>query len=129
VFFPKIVYENLPYIYFIICAYLLAFYDDWVIYSSAGLFYLVACIMLVKRSDSRRVDRFKDNNCVKGNNKQILPLFVYEYLPYIYFAIAMTLLLKTSLPILQFLAFCLMIIALRNMLLRINNRRKTKSLF
>lgn len=125
VFYPKFIYENLPYLYFLICAYLLSFYGSWMVYASAGLFYLVGCITLVKRSENRRVDRFKDNQ----NKSQRLPLFVYEYLPYTYFAIAMMLVLKTSEPILQFLAFCLMIIALRNLLFRVNNRRKAKSLF
>lgn len=124
-FFPKIIYENLPYLYFIVCAYLLAFFDTWAVFASAALFYCAGCITLVTRSGYRRVDRFKDNK----NTKQTLPLYIYEYLPYCYFAIAMVLLLKTEKPILQFMAFCLMIIALRNLLFRINNRRKAKSFF
>ena len=63
------------------------------------------------------------------NIGKTLPPIIYEYMPYAYFAIAMILLLKTQFPALQFLAFCLMIIALKNMLFRINNRRKAKSLF
>jgi len=125
VFYPKFIYENLPYLYFFICAYLLAFYSDWAVYASAGLFYVVGCFMLVRRSGYRRVDRFKGNE----KNKQMLPFFIYEYLPYAYFAVAMTLVLKTSIPALQFLAFGLMIIALRNLLLRSNHRKKAKSLF
>lgn len=124
-FFPKIIYENLPYLYFIVCAYLLAFFDTWAVFASAALFYCAGCITLVTRSGYRRVDRFKDNKHIK----QTLPLYIYEYLPYCYFAIAMVLLLKTEKPILQFMAFCLMIIALRNLLFRINNRRKAKSFF
>lgn len=124
-FFPKVIYENLPYLYFLVCAYLLAFYHSWVVFVSAGLFYCAGCITLVTRSGYRRVDRFKENK----NNKQTLPLIIYEYLPYGYFAIAMILVLKTDKPALQFLAFCLMIFALRNLLFRINNRRKAKSLF
>tara|TARA_R110002111_G_scaffold21935_1_gene50514 strand:- start:191 stop:568 length:378 start_codon:yes stop_codon:yes gene_type:complete len=125
VFYPKVIYENLPYLCFLICAYLVAFYDTWMVYTSAGLFYIVACIMLVQRSNYRRVDRYKDNE----KYRQTLPPIIYEYMPYAYFAIAMILLLKTQFPALQFLAFCLMIIALKNMLFRINNRRKAKSLF
>jgi|TARA_R110000803_G_scaffold76020_5_gene140462 hypothetical protein len=125
VFYPKIIYENLPYLCCLISAYLLAFYDTWMVYTSAGIFYSVGCLMLVQRSNYRRVDRYKDNpNC-----QQTLPVLVYEYLPYLYVATAMMLLLKTELAILQFLALCLMIIALRNLLFRSNNRRKAKSLF
>jgi hypothetical protein len=125
VFYPRIIYENLPYLYFVVCAYLLAYHDAWEVYISIGLFYSAGCIILVTRSGHRRVDRFKDNKV----NKQTLPFYVYEYLPYAYFAIAITIILKTSHAALQFLAFCLMIIALRNLLLRGNNRRKAKSLF
>ncbi|SEL83471.1 hypothetical protein SAMN05216262_1255 [Colwellia chukchiensis] len=123
-FFPKFIYENLPYAYFLVSAYLLAFYETWVVFISAGLFYAAACITLVTRSSHRRVDRHKT---AKNNN--ILPEFLYEYLPYIYVAVAILLLLKTSLAISHFLAFCMMIIALRNLLLRKSNRRKSKTKF
>ncbi|MBA6391833.1 hypothetical protein H4J38_13750 [Colwellia sp. BRX10-3] len=127
-FYPKIIYENLPYAYFLVCAYLLAFYDTWPVFVSAGLFYCAGCITLVTRSGYRRLDRRKDTekNPIKKNN---LPEWLYEYLPYGYFAVAMVIVLKTTLPALQFLAFCLMIMALRNLLFRKNNRRKPKSLF
>ncbi len=124
-FYPKFIYENLPYAYFLVCGYLLAFYDTWVVFISAGLFYCAGCITLVTRSGHRRLDRHKDS----PNNKKTLPEALYEYLPYIYFAVAMVIILKTKLAALQFLAFCLMIIALRNLIFRKNNRRKPKSLF
>ena len=66
-FYPKVIYENLPYLCFLICAYLLAFYDTWMVYTSAGLFYIVGCIMLVQRSNYRRVDRYKDNEKYRQN--------------------------------------------------------------
>jgi hypothetical protein len=100
------------------------YHDTGVVYASVGLFYCAGCITLVIRSANRRVDRFKDNT-----NKQALPLLIYEYLPYVYFAIAMVLSLNTTVPALQFLAFCLMIFVLRNLLFRVNNRRRAKSLF
>jgi len=121
-FFPKIIYETIPYLYFFFGTYLLAFYDSWVVYAPVALFYLGASIMFVKRSDYRRGDRLR-------HVKQTLPLPVYEYLPYFYLALSITVLIKSHAPWLQFLAFCLMIIALRNMLYRMGNRHKTKSLF
>ncbi len=124
-FYPKFIYENLPYAYFMVCAYLLAFYDSWAVFFSAGLFYCAGCVTLVTRSSFRRIDRFKDN----PGHKNAIPEFLYEYLPYIYVAVAMSLVLKATLPALHFVAFCLMIFALRNLLLRKNNRRKPKSLF
>jgi len=127
-FYPKFIYENLPYVYFLVCAYLLAFYDTWPVFVSAGLFYCAGSIILVTRSGYRRLDRYKDNHH-KANKKHTLPEWLYEYLPYSYFGVSMVIILKTSLPVLQFLAFCLMIMALRNLLFRVNNRRKAKSLF
>lgn len=122
-FYPKFIYENLPYAYFLVCAYLLAFYDTWTVFASAGLFYCAGCITLVTRSEYRRLDRYKDNH----DKKNTLPETLYEYLPYIYFAVGMIIILKTTLPALQFLAFCLMIVALRNLLFRMSNRRKVKA--
>ena len=124
-FYPKFIYENLPYLYFIISAYLLAFYDIWPVYASAALFYVVGTMMLVTRSGHRRVDRFKNGKSIK----QTLPVLVYEYLPYFYLAVSVTLLLKVQIHALRFLAFCLMVLALKNIILRVNNRRKAKSLF
>jgi hypothetical protein len=127
-YYPKFIYENLPYAYFLVCAYLLAFYDSWPVFVSVGLLYSAGCITLVTRSEYRRVDRRKsdDDNPIKRNK---LPEWIYEYLPYGYFAVAMVIVLKTTSPALQFIAFCLMILALRNLLFRMNNRRKAKSLF
>lgn len=127
-YYPKFIYENLPYAYFLICAYLLAFYDTWAVFVSAGLFYCAGCITLVTRSSYRRIDRHKDGQNTP-HKKNILPELLYEYLPYIYFAIGMVVIIKTTSAALQFLGFCLMIIALRNLLFRLNNRRKAKSLF
>ncbi|AWB58254.1 hypothetical protein [Colwellia sp. Arc7-D] len=127
-YYPKFIYENLPYAYFLVCAYLLAFYDSWPVFVSVGLLYCAGCITLVTRSEYRRVDRRKsdDDNSIKKNK---LPEWIYEYLPYGYFAVAMVIVLKTTSSALQFIAFCLMILALRNLLFRMNNRRKAKSLF
>ena len=127
-YYPKFIYENLPYAYFLVCAYLLAFYDSWPVFVSVGLLYCAGCITLVTRSEYRRVDRRKsdDDNFIKKNK---LPEWIYEYLPYGYFAVAMVIVLKTTSSALQLIAFCLMILALRNLLFRMNNRRKAKSLF
>jgi len=127
-FYPKFIYENLPYGYFLICAYLLAFYSSWAVFFSAVLFYCLGCTTLVIRSGYRRLDRRKSNEN-KLNKNISLPEWLYEYLPYAYFAVAMVMVLKTTQPVLQFIAFCLMILALRNLLFRMSNRRKAKSLF
>ncbi|MFT6194997.1 MAG: hypothetical protein ACJASU_001905 [Cognaticolwellia sp.] len=73
-------------------------------FASVGLFYLVGCATLVTRSGYRRLDRYKVNE-QQPDRKNTLPEWLYEYLPYCYFAFATVMLLKTSLPSLQFLAF------------------------
>lgn len=127
-FYPKFIYENLPYAYFLVSGYLIAFYDTWPVFASVAIFYLAGCATLVTRSGYRRLDRYKANE-KHPNSKNTLPEWLYEYLPYSYFAFATIMLLKTSLPSLQFLAFFLMMLALRNLLFRVTNRRKAKSLF
>lgn len=124
-FYPNVIYENLPYVYFLVSGYLIAYYHSWPVYISSAIFYCVGCIILVKRSDYRRVDRFKGNY----QHLQRIPEVVYEYLPYSYFAIAMVILLKLDNQALQFTAIILLILALRNLLCRGNNRRKGKSPF
>jgi hypothetical protein len=82
-FYPKCIYENLPYAYFLVCGYLIAFYDTWPVFVSVGLFYLAGCATLVTRSGYRRLDRYKANE-KQPNNKNTLPEWLYEYLPYGY---------------------------------------------
>lgn len=119
---PKIIYENLPYGYFITSGYLLTLEKSWLIYFSAALFYCAACIVLVTRSAYRRVDRTKPL-------KHRLPEIIYEYLPYSYAAVAIFILMATTSPILQFIALTLIVIALKNVILRHKNRKKVDPLF
>ncbi|MFT5758167.1 MAG: hypothetical protein ACI9LM_002906 [Alteromonadaceae bacterium] len=120
--FYEPIYENLPFIYFFMSAFLLAYDTSWLMIASAGLFYCAGSVTLVVRSSYRRLD-------VNKNNKKRIPEMIYEYLPYIYHGIAILLLIKTTSSSLQFLAFILMILAFRNLLCRKNNRAKKSSLF
>jgi hypothetical protein len=121
---PKVIYENLPYIYFLISGGLLVLGDEWALIFSAGLFYIVACIVLVSRSAHRRLDKHKSKSF-----KYLFPELVYEYLPYTYGAIGIFVLMSSVNPLYQFAAFALLILALRNLLCRNNNRAKARSLF
>jgi hypothetical protein len=120
--FSEPIYENLPFIYFGIGALLLAYDTSWLMMFSAGLFYGAGSVTLVVRSSYRRLDTHK-------NKKKFIPEMLYEYSPYLYHGVAVILLIKTNSPSLQFLAFILMILALRNLLCRKNNRAKNSSLF
>ncbi|MEW6992565.1 hypothetical protein AADZ91_18020 [Colwelliaceae bacterium 6441] len=121
---PKVIYENLPYIYFLISGGLLVYGDEWTLIFSAGIFYTVACIVLVTRSAHRRLDKQKNKP-----SKYYFPDLLYEYLPFIYGAIGIFILMSSDKPIYQFGAFSLFILGLRNLLCRRNNRKKAPSLF
>ena len=123
-FLPKAIYENLPFAYFIVSGYLLTFNLTWPMLISAGLFYSAGCITLVTRSAHRRIDKQK-----KLGIKNEVPDLIYEYLPYTYRAIAVFTLMVTKNALLQFFAFSLIVLALRNLLCRHNNRRRSAKLF
>jgi hypothetical protein len=119
-FVPKAVYENLPFAYFIVSGYLLTFEMNWPILFSAGLFYSAGCMTLVTRSANRRMDRQKS----LGNKYKIPDLF-YEYLPYMYSAVGVFTLMITKDSIFQFCGFTLIVLAVRNLMCRHNNRIRT----
>jgi hypothetical protein len=116
-FVPKFIYENLPFAYFIVSGYLLTFDMTWPMLTSAGLFYSAGCIMLVKRSASRRLDKQKQLGI-----KNKLPELLYEYLPYIYSAVGVFTIMVTKNALFQFCAFTLIVLAIRNLLCRHSNR-------
>lgn len=122
---PKFIYENLPYIYFLNSGALLVIGEGWALIFSAALFYSVACIVLVTRSSHRRLDKNNPRKMIKHQ----IPEMVYEYLPYIYGAVAIFTLMSTKQPVFQFMAFALFVLALRNLMCRHNNRNKARSLF
>ena len=117
-------YDNLPFISFAISGYLLIFHQGWPLMISAAMFYGVACIILVSRSAVHRLDLES-----KRKIRHHLPEVAYEYAPYWYGAAAIFLIMVFDNPIMQFIAFLLIIIALRNIILRHNNRTKAPSKF
>ena len=116
-FLPKVVYENLPYAYFILSGYLLTFEMTWPVLFSASLFYSAGCITLVSRSANRRLDKQKNLGI-----KNKIPELLYEYLPYIYSALGIFTIMITQNALFQFFAFTLLVLAVRNILCRHNNR-------
>jgi len=111
-------------VYFIISGYLLMLEITWPILVSAGLFYSAGCVTLVTRSAHRRMDK-KKNLALKHK----IPYLIYEYLPYTYGAIGVFILMVTKNQILQFFAFTLIVLAVRNLLCRHNNRSRSTKLF
>ena len=123
-FLPKVVYENLPYVYFIFSGFLLTFEMTWPILFSASLFYSAGCITLVSRSANRRCDK---HNKLGIKNK--VPEMLYEYLPYIYSAIGIFTIMITKNALFQFCAFTLLVLAVRNLLCRHQNRTSSVTHF
>ncbi|WP_448567410.1 hypothetical protein [Thalassotalea ganghwensis] len=116
--FPRPIYENLPYFYFIVSGLLLVRGDGWGFVLSAALFYGAGCITLVTRSAARRKDRR-----IEGK-RYPLPEILYEYLPYGYGALAIFIVIVTENPYFQFASMVICVIALRNLIFRHNNRVK-----
>jgi len=125
IFFPKVIYENLPYLYFMISGGLLFKASSFSMYFSAGLFYTAACIVLVNRSSYRRKDKKQKIKLFKRQ----LPLVLYEYLPYFCCATAIIILKKLEEPLILLIAFALLVFALRNLMCRWSNRTRAPSLF
>lgn len=122
---PQPIYENLPYVYFLLSGALLTLGNrSHVFIFSAFIFYMAACIVLVKRSAFRRLDKQ-----YRKQNKRWLPELIYEYLPYVYIAIGVFLLMVATTDIVQFSAFALIVWAVRNLLCRRHNRNRKQSLF
>lgn len=115
---------NLPYIFFMLSGYLLIFHQDIGLMVSAAMFYGVGCVMLVTRSAVHRLDLAS-----KRKIRHHMPEVVYEYYPYWILATAVFLLVAFEHAALQFLAFIMLIISLRNLVLRHNNRVKLPSKF
>ncbi len=122
--YPRIIYENLPYIYFSISGLVLTYDRSWAMIISAAMFYGAACITLVTRSSHRRRDRRKNLP-----EKRKIPELIYEYLPYAYLAVAIFVVMATNTPHFQFAGFMVIILAVRNLLCRHNNRIKSPTLF
>jgi len=91
---------------------------------SSGLFYSAACVTLVTRSAHRRMDKQKALSL-----KHKIPDLIYEYLPYTYGAVGVFTLMITKNQIFQFFAFTLIVLAVRNLLCRHNNRCRSTKLF
>jgi hypothetical protein len=121
-FLPKSVYENLPFVYFIVSGCFMTFSVSWPMLLSAGLFYVAGCITLVIRSSHRRIDKHNTNFLPSK-----IPELVYEFLPYTYGAIGIFTIMVTSDAKFQFCAFILIVLAIRNLLCRHNNRTKTSN--
>lgn len=114
---PKPIYENLPYLYFLMSGGLLVVGESLPIICSSAIFYFAGCIVLVTRSSFRRKDKAN-----RRKTSTLFPEVVYEYLPYCYIASGIFLLMATDHRGYQFTAFCVLVWGVRNITCRHHNR-------
>jgi len=91
---------------------------------SAALFYGVGCIIVVTRSAEKRLDLES-----KRKIRHHLPEVFYEYAPYWCCATAIFVIMAIENNFVRFAALLLLIYALRNLILRHNNRSKKPNHF
>lgn len=118
-FLPKAVYEPLPYLYFALSIFIIVQQSHWVLALSALLFYLAGCVVLIKRSENRRKDTQR-----KTLNHFRLPVTLYEFLPFIYIACAVAVVVNTVTPVPQIVASAIFVVAVRNLVCRYVNRHR-----
>ena len=116
-FYPKVIYENLPLAYIVISGYLLANHQIQSMLFSSVLFYCAACITFVERSANRRQD--KDTTELM---KRYIPELIYEYMPYSVVAIGVIAMMKNTHEVWHFFAISFIILSLRHLLCRHFNR-------
>lgn len=119
---PKVIYENLPYAYFIVSIILLSTADNVILFGSAALFYFSGALTWASRSNARRVDT--PNNRAKSFFNKRLNDSLYELKPFIQFAIGVSLIMVFDNQIILFISAVFCIYSIQNVALRVLNRRK-----
>lgn len=122
---PKFIYESLPYCYFMVSLGLIFTADNTLFYCSAALFYFAGAITWTSRSNARRLN--SPNKFATSFFNVRINDSLYELMPFIHFAVGITLLLIFSDEIVAFLSICLCIYALQNLLSRVFYRRKRQT--
>ncbi|TRX56432.1 hypothetical protein [Thalassomonas sp. M1454] len=113
----KPLYEKLPLIYFVSSLAVFFNYNSLITNISAAVIFFVSALVWVKRSDYRRQTRI--NQTV---NHFRLPQVVYEYYPFVFLAIAFSLVKYYPQPLGLAIALILTLIAVKNLFVRHQSR-------
>lgn len=116
-FYPKVIYENLPLAYLMISGYLLAQHDMKPMLFASILFYCAGCVTFVERSANRRQDKGSSHS-----KKRFIPQLIYEYTPYSIVGISVIAMMKNTHEVWHFFAISFIILSLRHLLCRHFNR-------
>tara|TARA_R110001583_G_C5671699_1_gene411407 strand:- start:190 stop:609 length:420 start_codon:yes stop_codon:yes gene_type:complete len=119
---PKVIYENLPYIYFLLSIIILSTADNAILFGSAALFYFAGSITWTSRSHARRLDT--PNKYAKSFFNRRLNDSLYELMPFIQLAIGTVLVMSFDNQIIVFISVALCIYSIQNIVLRIINRKR-----
>ncbi|BDM63649.1 hypothetical protein NFHSH190041_11010 [Shewanella sp. NFH-SH190041] len=111
-------YETLPYAYLVLSIICLLSLQAPIALAFALLIFIIASYILILRSANRRTDPLTRRRCG-------LPKGLYEFLPYLYFGIALFTLKLSHQTWLQITAIALLCYALRIWLSRQQFRRHT----
>ncbi|MEW6996341.1 hypothetical protein AADZ86_01355 [Colwelliaceae bacterium BS250] len=113
----KPIYEKLPYLYLIIGISLFFLYDHIGIELAGALFYYVAALVWIKRSDYRRQTR------VKTTVKHIrTPQSIYEFYPFAFIAMGLFIVKYFPQPLPLAAALILTLIGLKTLVIRRQSR-------
>jgi len=119
---PKVIYENLPYAYFVVSIIILSTADNAILFGSAGLFYFAGALTWSSRSHARRLD--SPNSKAKSFFNKRLNDSLYELKPFIQFAFGVSLIMAFDNEIILFISAAFCIYSVQNIALRIINRRQ-----
>ena len=120
---PKVIYENLPYTYFALSIIIILKEDSLILFSSAALFYFAGAMTWASRSNARRIDT--PSKHAKSFFNKRLNDSVYELMPFIQFAIGVSLVLAFENEVVLFLSVTLCVYSIQNIALRIHNRKRS----
>ncbi len=120
---PKVIYENLPYAYFAVSIIILSKADNFILFASAALFYFFGALTWTSRSHARRIDT--PNSKAKSFFNNRLNDSLYELMPFIQFAIGVSLIMIFDNKIVHFISIALCVYSIQNITLRIINRRRS----
>ena len=93
----KPIYEVLPYTYIALGVLVVVVLDSPLTYASGVLFYIAGAVVWVMRSGYRRKN--KKQRIANRQGSIVFPELVYEYLPFVYIGMAVTLVVLFSTPL------------------------------
>ncbi|OUS27932.1 hypothetical protein A9Q98_08620 [Thalassotalea sp. 42_200_T64] len=119
---PKIVYENMPYLYFVASALCFVYAENIYLFFSAAILYFAGTFVWCMRSSYRRKDT--PSRFAKSIFNFRLGDSLYELMPFLEFALGICIIHFFTIDIVIACGFIFCFIGVKNLIMRIINRRK-----